>query len=165
MINDVKSIDFAAFDYDSDGVHRGFEFRSPLSINTFRYDLYRKEWTIERILVFEVFIIYTFKYGNPFYKTMKNLRKDLRMTPHTIRKHRDFLIDNGFVGKKLSSEKENYKNIYTVDYQEIINKIDDIYNFEMLPDNFIRDLYIKLFQSYDKRDKREGSYLFKSSSS
>ena len=171
MINNQEVIQHFAFDYDADGVHRGYKFRSPLCINTLRFDLYRDNWTMERILVFEVFIIYTFKYGNPFYKTLEKLSTDLRMTTYTIRKQREYLIDQGYLQKRLSSEKNNFKNIYTVDFNEIVENLNNIYKFEIIEDDpgmsFIQGLYERLFYSYRERthnNSYEGAHIFKTSS-
>lgn len=167
MINELKDIFTYTALSDADGKKIGTFITSPLAIHTPRFDIYR-DWDIIKVLVFETFIIYSKMYGNPFYKPRKFLIEDLRLSKHALLKNLDFLIEQGYISKRLSGPDENYKNYYTVNYDKIIDKIDVIYRFAVFGEEgmvrAMRENYIRIFEKYEGySEKREDSPLYRAS--
>lgn len=114
---------------DADGSHADFNYRVPLSINFFRLELYNLEWDMYKIMVFEAFIILTLKFGNPFYFQQKKFFQLFRINEHVFRRLRQELTRLGFLTTARGNKNQNFKNYYTVNFEVIIDKIDEVFNF------------------------------------
>lgn len=123
------AIDFYSFTHDSDGKHTGY--RNLISVRFKRLQMYRKEWSLEEIIIFEALLVLSKCFGSgKFFKQYKFLTEMTRLSEHKIRNALEKLCSYGFV--TITRETETRKNFYEVRYDVIKNKIDIIYDFSDL---------------------------------
>lgn len=144
MFHDLKNLPFYLSYSEPDGKYAGAIIASPLSIHFARVYIYRN-WDFKKILVYEAFITYSQMYGNPFFKTQSEMIKDLRIAKYTLRKTTDFLIGRGYISKRQGGESVNFKNFYTVEFDNILKNLNQIYDFEKF-DSDAKQLTIEMYQ-------------------
>ena len=127
-------------------------FDSPLSLNTYRYDLYKDHWSHTDILVFESFIVLALKYGNIFKYELEELRKNLRMDYYSFYNTCKKLYNNQSV---IHDEQEKTFNI---NFDRIIERIDNIFDFEKIYGfgTELKEHYIELFKVFDTKSTKKG---------
>ncbi|MBD3615354.1 MAG: hypothetical protein HUJ22_02190 [Gracilimonas sp.] len=140
---------------DSDGVYHDINTRTPLALNTYRLDLYQSDWKIEKIALFELFIVLSMIYGKVFYYQKERFLENLRLSDHAYRKYRRELENAGFINIKPGNKKNNFKNRYSVNFDCIINNIEEIYHFNQFDNKFINEAYkndfVELFEHYKNK--------------
>ncbi len=144
---------------DSDGAWDAYNLRTPLCVNTFRLDLYRSDWDIQKILVFEAFIVLSLKYGNNFYYQQKRFIENFRIKEHTFRKCKNELIEASFLTIHRANKENFHRNFYRVNYDNIINQIDMIYDFSVFENDVtetsLRDAFKDIFKFYKDKIKTD----------
>ena len=144
MFQDLKSL-YTYFTYsEPDGKYAGPIIASPLSIHFARVYLYRN-WDFKKILVYEAFITYSQRYGNPFFKKQSVMIQDLRITKYSLLKTMNYLIDDGYITKSQGGESDNFKNFYTVVFDNILKNLHQIYDFDKFGDDN-KQIAIEMFQ-------------------
>ena len=161
MFHDFKNLDSYLIYSEPEGKYAGPIIASPLCIHFARFSIYRS-WDFTKILVFEAFIIYTQRFGNRFFRTQAKMIKDLRLKKYTLLKTVESLIDDGYITKVQGGEEDNFKNFYTVDFDKIIENINQIYRFEVfegITKEAVRDLYMRKYEIYkDRAIKHDGRF-------
>lgn len=153
---------------DSDGYYHEINTRTPLALNTYRLDLYQSDWKIEKIALFELFIVLSMIYGKVFYYQKERFLENLRLSDHAYRKYRRELENAGFINIRSGNKKINFKNRYSVNFDCIINKIDEIYYFNQFSNEMMNKAYkedfIELFEYYKEKvenlDEAQFPYIY-----
>lgn len=97
-----------------------------------RLKCYNKDWKLKKVLMFEYMLICGRKYGHEDFTQKTSMIVDATwMSKDSVYKYLKENEDDGY----LKIEKKKYKNMrncsrYTINYEQIKNSLDEIYNFD-----------------------------------
>lgn len=155
MINNFDDIPITITHHDTDGELVGHLMTTPLCTHFARLDLYRSD-KIEWIILFEGFIIYSQIFGNGFYRQRETIMKDLRISRRIFDNNTKALIGDGYLSKVRGGKEMSHKNIYHVNFDKIIENIDQIYRFDIInseSQKYVKERYILKFNHYKDNAK------------
>lgn len=114
---------------------------TPLALYFGRYHNYNKSWEMSRIILFEYFVMLSTKMADDFYRQQHIIEAETRLSAYHIRKEIAFLEKSGFI-HKVKSSFGRYS--YYVDKMAIVNRIDEIIEFEKIKEEGNREAYKRM---------------------
>ncbi len=105
-----------------------------LAIHFGRLSGYRKkpDWNIQKILLYEYMLFCYRKYGDNFTRTYSLIEKETRLSKNSINKY----LNEFEAAEYITIHRKNYKkgedfmNRYSINFDKIMESLDQIYDFE-----------------------------------
>lgn len=104
----------------------------PTAIHFKRLANYNQDWSLERIIFFEYMITLRRGFGNGFFKQLKFMTEETKLSSHKLRIEKKYFQNKGF----LKIESGTYsKHIFYLNEDWIYDNIDQIFNLTKVENN------------------------------